>query len=499
LGKLLQYSFRELFGNTATRLILLVFLFLILTVSALVYTSYRNHISSAREHEFEKLENCTELLAASIPAADHLRLTTQLTQYDAVSARDENEIYERISLELERYKKTFELQTDIYTLILHEGVIHFAVSSSESPYYMHSWDHPDPLHFSRFDSGAQVGPYEDENGTWLSSFKPIVLNGETVALVQADSKFDVFIQEARQEFVSSMLIFLLIIAVSSYFLIQMMNSILSKENKVKQKLLDQANEIQEKNQDLMSSLRVAKRLQEAVLPNISSIEKVIPEISIMYQPKDIVSGDFYWYEKQGDVVYIAAGDCTGHGIPGAFMSILANSALNTALHRRGGSDLGAILEELDLIVSRSLNKSHSQHRDGMDISICAYDTRSGQVRFAGALRPLIVIKNGELIRIAGDRKGIGFKKVLTSYTEQQIDAAPGDVIYMFSDGYADQFGGAKGKKYMSKRFRKFLMEIQEHPIEEQKYLLQYEFHAWKDELEQVDDVLVLGFKVPERA
>lgn len=497
MGKLLQFSFREVLSNSATRIMVMVFLFLSLVTFTLIYFSYQNHLSSAYSSEFNRLEVITNSLALQINANDHKTLLEENPHKDGITIHDYDERYRAIHDILLSNQLKHGIETDIYTLVRdpESQEFRFGVTSGKTPYFRHKWENPQESHFKAFHSGSSLGPYVDQHGTWLSSFSPITIEGETIAIVQADKKFDSFLAEARTNFISTLLIFLVIFLLATLIMTRLINRVLSREDHVKRTLLEQTEVIHKKNSDIMASIRVAKRLQEAVLPNLQAIQRDIPNFKVMYEPKDLVSGDFYWYERVGTKVYLAAGDCTGHGIPGAFMSMMASTALYHVLNKMNG-DLGEILTELDRIICKHLHNS-KKSLEGMDVAICSYDTSTGEFCFAGALRPMLLINDGVLKKLKGDRVGIGRKQKEYQFTEQKVFVQPGDVIYMFSDGYSDQFGGEKGRKYMSKRFRDFLQDIQEHSIEEQNILLQYEFHLWKEGNEQVDDVLVMGFEIPD--
>jgi serine phosphatase RsbU (regulator of sigma subunit) len=211
-------------------------------------------------------------------------------------------------------------------------------------------------------------------------------------------------------------------------------------------------------------------------------------------PKDIVSGDFLWYQEVDGKVYMAVGDCTGHGIPGALMSMVGSSALDFAL-TQGRRTPSEILDALDLIVHRNFSQNRGSY-EAMDISLCCFDPVKEELTYAGAMRPLVIFSEGKLKKYKGEKRSIGSHKKI-GFTDVAVPIKKGDRIYMFSDGYSDQFGGVNGKKYMSKRFEKFIQNIQGHSLEEQQFLFKYEFHHWKSEEFQVDDVLVAAFEIPD--
>jgi len=276
---------------------------------------------------------------------------------------------------------------------------------------------------------------------------------------------------------------------------------------VEQKVIDrtvevvkQKEQLEEKNKDITDSINYAKRIQEALLPSLPSMKRLFPESFIFFQPRDIVSGDFYWFAEKNGRRIIAAVDCTGHGVPGAFMSMIGNSFLNEIVNERGITDPSLILNELRQLVVRSLKQdvAESSSNDGMDISLLSFqDTgHHTHVEWAGANNPLWLIRNDTCLEWKPDKHPISyFRGEGKPFTRHALDLQKGDSIYLFTDGYADQFGGPKGKKYKYKQLQQSLLSMQQETLEKQKTLLQKAFADWKGTLEQVDDVLIIGVRV----
>jgi len=278
------------------------------------------------------------------------------------------------------------------------------------------------------------------------------------------------------------------------------------EQKVKDRTAEvvrQKEEIEVKNKHITDSIRYAKRIQNAILPPDPYVKQLLPNSFILYKPKDIVSGDFYWMTKKNNVTIYAAVDCTGHGVPGAFMSIVGNNQLNYAVDVKKAREAGSILDYLNEGVIETLrekgheNLSVSGVKDGMDLALCIIDHKNMKLQFAGANNPLCLVRDGEIIQIKGDRMAIGgnFADDLPKFKNHEIDLQKGDVLYTFSDGYPDQFGGDDGRKFMLKKFRELLLEIHKNPIEEQEEILNEKLEAWRGKEEQVDDILVIGVKI----
>jgi serine phosphatase RsbU (regulator of sigma subunit) len=274
------------------------------------------------------------------------------------------------------------------------------------------------------------------------------------------------------------------------------------EEKVRERTLrieKQKEEIEEQKKHIMDSIYYARRIQNAILPSFQMINNHLRNYFILYLPKDIVSGDFYWVHEADGKFMIAAVDCTGHGVPGAFMSIVGFNQLNYAVTVQKAKTASHILDELNQGVITTLNENtgDSSIKDGMDMALCVLDLKNRKAEFAGANNPLILVRKNRIIKFKGDRFPIGaFEGSKTqTFMNNEIDLEEGDCLYLFSDGYADQFGGPEGKKFMFRRFEELLLEISSKPVDAQKELLKMRLDEWKGSCEQVDDILVMGIKV----
>ncbi|MBL4592235.1 MAG: SpoIIE family protein phosphatase, partial [Flavobacteriales bacterium] len=252
-------------------------------------------------------------------------------------------------------------------------------------------------------------------------------------------------------------------------------------------------ELEEKNQEIMDSITYAKRIQSAILPPAKVVKESLQESFILYKPKDIVAGDFYWLEHVERKVLFAAADCTGHGVPGAMVSVVCNNALNRSVREYKLTDPGEILNKTREIVIQEFEKSDEEVKDGMDIALCSLE--GNKLQYAGAHNPLWIVRKGEILETKANKQPIGQFDYPEPYTTHSFDLQKGDTIYLFSDGYVDQFGGEKGKKFKAKAFRKLLLSVQDKTMEEQKTIIDEAFETWRGNLEQIDDVCVLGVRV----
>ena len=252
-------------------------------------------------------------------------------------------------------------------------------------------------------------------------------------------------------------------------------------------------ELEETHKEITDSIAYAKRIQSAILPPAKLVKEYLQESFILYKPKDIVAGDFYWLEHKNGKVLFAAADCTGHGVPGAMVSVVCNNALNRSVREYGLSSPGGILDKTREIVIQEFDKSEEDVKDGMDIALCSL--KGNKLQYAGAHNPLWIIRKGEILETKANKQPIGKFDKPSPYTTHTFELEKGDSIYIFSDGYVDQFGGEKGKKFKSKAFRTLLLSIQDKAMEEQRVLIDEAFEAWRGNLEQIDDVCVIGVRI----
>ncbi|MBK9591390.1 MAG: SpoIIE family protein phosphatase [Crocinitomicaceae bacterium] len=272
--------------------------------------------------------------------------------------------------------------------------------------------------------------------------------------------------------------------------------------------------LEQKNREVNDSINYAKQIQDAILPPTKYYKSLFKDIFVFYRPKDIVAGDFFWFDKRDDKIFFAAADCTGHGVPGAMVSVICHSALNRSLNEFGLENPAEILEKTSELVLDTFRKSDREVKDGMDVALCVLDLKTNVLSFSGANNPawiikalttefigdipaknLIIYDQKVLVELRGDKQPIGFAHKKKSFTNQTLQLEKGDTIYLSTDGYIDQFGGDKGKKLKGKFFKEKLLKIQNNTLAEQNEMIVSVFDEWKGELEQVDDVCVLGIRI----
>ena len=274
------------------------------------------------------------------------------------------------------------------------------------------------------------------------------------------------------------------------------NIALSDKNKI---IEEKSLLVEEQHKDITDSIKYAQRIQQAILPPDKLWNNILPQSFVFYQPKDILSGDFYWIEETTEHIFIAAADCTGHGVPGALMSIVNYNLLNRAVLEHGLTNAGAILDSVNKYLTLSLHQTYQESavRDGMDVSLCVINKKTKKMDFAGAFNSIYLIRNNAIQEFIPDKQPVGafIEDNIKPFTSQSFQLLENDVVYMFTDGYADQFGGPKGKKYKYKQLQHLLLSSYTKPFDEQNQIFKSAINDWKGSLEQVDDILLLGYKI----
>ena len=290
--------------------------------------------------------------------------------------------------------------------------------------------------------------------------------------------------------------YILIIGISVVLLLAVfLLKLFLNKKKMNQILRESKKEIEQKNIHITKSITYASKIQQALLPDETCFKENFKDYFIIFKPRDIVSGDFYYMQKVNDYLLFAAVDCTGHGVPGAFMSMLGTSFLNNIVRKQEVTSSAHVLNLMRNEVKRSLHQTgkKGEQKDGMDMVLCAYNIKTSELQFAGAHNSLILIRNNELIEYKGDRMPIGIhRKEKESFTNNTLKIEKGDKIYLYSDGFQDQMGGEENKKYKAKRFKQLLLETSKLDIKTQKEKIEQEFEQWKANYKQIDDIVIIG-------
>lgn len=273
---------------------------------------------------------------------------------------------------------------------------------------------------------------------------------------------------------------------------------ITDRKKAEQKLLEKHKELEQHNKDMVDSIQYASRIQEAILPDVQKLKNAFADAFVLYEPKDVVSGDYYFFHKKENKTFVAAVDCTGHGVPGALMSFIASSILKEVIVKKGVQEPSEILYALDEELFNALNKQNSDGvtNDGMDVGLAVFDSEANTVTYSGAFRPMLLARENELIEFEANRYPIGFYgDVEKMFVTRELELKKDDVFYLFTDGYCDQFGGESKKKFNRKRFKELLLSLQGMEMEEQKSFLQYALLNWRQNEPQMDDICLIGLRI----
>lgn len=487
--------------NGFTRVLLTVLIGYIFLLIGYSLTFYHLQINTYNERESAKLTAIAKTISSIIDADKlHLFISKHSTK-DYITTNEQDSFYSMYHKKLNEVKKLNGLDSDIYTILFDEEhkMFFFGLSSSQAPHYFHSYKTYPSDYPGYYKNGGHFGPYKDKHGTWISSLAPIkTSDGTIISSVQVDLPFDKYIMAARKEVLTQVAYLSLFLIVLGVLIIRTIIKFLREEELQKEKLKHQHYLLTQKNALITSSINYAQRIQEAILPTNEDIKDGFEESFVLFLPKDTVSGDFYFYSKRPNKqIYFAAADCTGHGVPGAMMSMINTSLLNSQINADSTQLPGEVLNNIDDKLKAVFRKNRAT-TDGMDLALCQLNMETRMLAYAGAYRPLIIIRNNEMIETKGDRLSIGSStppKNFNGFITHQIQLEKGDCLYLFSDGYVDQFGGREGKKFLTRKLKKLLLDNHHLPMNEQHDILHDTFQSWKGQTNQIDDVVVFGIKI----
>ncbi len=491
----------KLFNNSKTtkRVVMLV-LFAILVLGGYnLVSSYFMYC----DQTLSRLDAVAKTLSYEINGDVHYLLTSSVKDSTQIRKNEDNSLYKEIRETLVKAQKANGLSSDISTLIYDEkkDQFYYVVNSGLEPYYLDEYYQNKEQFLKLYKTGGKLPVYSDEYGTWLTAICPIKnSSGNVVAIVEVDEKYGDFLDVIDGDLYKKIGISLLIFVITAVILLWQLRQILLGEDAIKKELEESYDVINQHNEDMLNSINYAKKIQTAILPPLQVIKTNIPTSFVFYLPKDIVSGDFYFFKQidEGSKYLIAACDCTGHGVPGALMSIIGSNFLDHIVSEDVYSP-AEILTRLNKSVINTLRQDdlNSESRDGMDMAICLIDKKNNTVTYAGANRPLYTVDaEGLCLETKGDKRPIGgLDNSLFVFKEHSFIIDKNTSYYMFTDGFIDQFGGEKDKKFTTKRFKELLAQIAKLGLPEQKQTIESAFYNWKTKNEQTDDVLVIGFKV----
>lgn len=486
----------------AIQLVSLTLLGLLSVSFYLIIANYQNNKRQYQQDILQRLESIAQTGVLTINSQPHEDI---INEYQASKKVDESTAnFKQLVKSLDEIKKVNHLHTKVYTIFADQNnaeKLYIGVSSGKDQYFGDVYtSHPTEL-LQLFEKGGQLHPYEDAHGTWLSAFAPIKNEkGQVVAIVQVDEKFDSFLKVVRKRAYQSILYSILVVALVAVILIYIIKRIIRIDKDKSSKLETAYLTVEHQNKKIKDSINYAQKIQESILPDFNEVKQHFTDAFMIYEAKDVVSGDFPWYYRRGDNVYIAAVDCTGHGVPGAMISFIGYFLLNDINGHTKCLTPGELLNELDEKVKSTLkqNDDDALSKDGMDIGLCRFNIKTKELHYAGAHRPLYVLKNGVLEQVKGDRKPIGGKvhpKLVGPFENHVVSLAQGDRCFIFSDGFPDQIGEESQKKYGPKRIREKIIESKKTSLKEFGTELEGDLKNWKGNERQLDDILLIGFEV----
>ena len=488
--------------RTRLRIYITVYGGLILLSAYFIGHNYNAQLRSAEYSTLSKLYGIASTLSEQVDRGALKDLFDAFPLQGDTSGLSENQTFQMYSQLFNRTVIVNGLKTPIYTLTydsVGDKFIGGIASNGQGSYGWHYESPPEKLK-SIYYLGGTIPPFEDDHGTWLTAVCPLRdSEGKVFAVIEADYPFDSFISEARNELFDSLLVSVLVMILVGFTTYPILNKVL-RDQEQSTAALEVANQvISEKNEEVKSSLEYARTIQETMLPTPEQMNAFLTHCMVFNLPRDIVSGDFYWFHKISESrALVAVADCTGHGVPGALMSIMGHSYLNELVGEQKIESPSEILERLNEKIEVTFacaERTKKQGTDGMDMGLVLIDKSKKELTFSGARRPLTIISGTEVSQVKGTRRGIGEHYLTTDvpFEETTILLTGAATYYLCTDGLQDQFGGPSGKKLMGKRVINWLKGLQVQPATTRSEELNKLFTDWKGELEQIDDICVLGF------
>lgn len=495
----------------------IIYVMIVLVSIFFILFGYYNQLSVQESRQYDKLKAIVSSIAINIDGDDHVELMNRYASKEDIQDPNQDSIYYEINKLIGSAVKLNSLNSAMYTLVYspEKDVFKYGVRSDKFIDFKNEYKEYPKVLKKKMDVGGTIPMYKSENGIWLSAFHPIKNSkGETVALLEADIDFSEFKETVNSTYMRQAIIAILVVLLIAFLLLPYSRKVLREDDLKKKRFMQQKLIIEQSHREIKDSINYAKRIQSAILPPSKVVCKFLENSFIIYRPKDIVAGDFYWLEshknpKTGkDLVLVASCDCTGHGVPGAMVSVICNNALNRSVREYKLSDPGEILDKSREIVIEEFEKSDDDVQDGMDISLAVieFDEKKEKVnlKWSGANNPLWIIKknHSEITEIKPDKQPIGKYDKINQFTTHSIELEKDDLIYLFTDGFQDQFGGETaddkhngGKKFKPARFKELLLSIRNESMETQKELINKSFNDWKGNLDQVDDICIIGIRL----
>lgn len=479
--------------NTRFRILMIISCSVLAIFFANSYYNYRLSYDQLQEQVQFSLQSIVKTVASELDGNDHRTLFGKYIKKDEISLVYQDSMYYSLYKTLKAVKESNTLQSELYTLVYNPAKRTFetGVSSCDQPNYRHIPETPSLELQRNYDLGGILPIYRDHSGEWLSAFAPLRdSHGNTVALVVAERNFSLESEQLRSRKIQMALNIIITITAILFVMYIIVNPLLRKEEIYQQLLLL-------KNNEWKASVTYARKIQESILPEEKQFTELFSEVFILNQPKDIVSGDMLWSHKTENFGFVAVIDCTGHGVPGAFVTFLAYDALNKIVVDEGERLPSKILERLDNEITKTLScKNPFGYSDGLDIGIARFDFLNSKLVFSGARHNMLMV-NGEPVLFKGTRRSIGENgnHPRIPFLDKTKTFEKNDNFYLWTDGLPDQFGGVEDTRLTTKRLLSILDEVSGFSLRQQKHILEYKLDHWRNYRDQVDDMLLVGLRV----
>lgn len=488
----------RILNNLATRIIFIIYVFFILITVFFIVFGYYNELYLQKQRQYDKLKGIVSSVAINMDGDAHQEMMRRYSKKNRLNSVLEDTTYFKINRILNETVKHNKLNSPMYTLAFNQkkNIFYYGVRSDSYIDLNNEYIQTPEVLIKQLEHGGVIPLHKSENGIWLSAFHPIKnKKGEVVALLEADIEFSEFKKIVNAHYINEALIFLLIIIIFFVFFILYTRKILRVEAHKNRLLKTQKKIIELKNKDIMDSIYYALKIQNAMLPSVNEFTENFEDSFIFYQSKDVVAGDFYWMKRIGDDVFIAVADCTGHGVPGAILSIICSNALEQVICEMKIKNPGKILDAVRALVISFLTKGAHEMNDGMDIALCRINYKKSELDYSGAYNPIYMVRGSEMIISEPCKQPVGWFIKQEHFKCSNFKIEKGDIIYLFTDGYADQFGGPKKKKFKYRQFKNLLLLNSHRSMEEQRNIMIETFNKWRGNEEQVDDVCIVGIKI----
>lgn len=492
-----------IFKNISGRILITVYGAMAVLCAYFVVSSHLNYTRSVKADTLSKLHSISKTLSVQIEGDRMRRMLEKYPEEGSIISSTQDAYYYVMHNNMSKAAELNGIEMPIRTLSLDTLTDQFVIgaTSEKMPRYREVYTGNTEVIRALYDLGGTVDPEEYENAEMLTAFTPLIdRKGNTSAVLMVETSFTELLQAGTSRLWRNIGISVGILLLVGLVLFKSIRHLLANEEESK-RLLEEVNAIiAEKNQNMTDSIEYAAKVQRAIIPRAETLELVSEECFVLNKPKDILSGDFYWFHQINEnEYYVATVDCTGHGVPGAIMSAIGCSLLNEIVLEKDMKRPSQILTRLNKKILGALHQHGKApgSGDGMDIALCRIDKRTNKIIFSGAKRPLYWIHKEKLEMINGNRFPIGGShyEADRQFSDHHLHYDDGDKIYMFSDGYADQFGGPENKKFMVTQLNEFIEDNHHLPMAEQHQKFDATFEAWRGAEEQVDDVCMVGLLV----